>query len=464
MDRMSVSVGGWSGAFRSPGFKFFLVGALVILLLIPLGLVWLVLSERQSRALSVQAEIAADWGMAQRIHGPYLIIPYTVRIQTLQGDKTIETAQERRAIFLPDAFRVNASSKTEIRRRSIYEVTVYGADISLEGEFGRADLLQVGALPEAIRWQDAILAIGINDVSGLREGVTLQVPGASPVAFEPSIGIPNNPTNGIHARIGALIAPADSGGAPSTATAAPLAFNVKLALNGSSSLSFAPVGRTSEVRIASDWPHPSFTGGFLPADREIGSSGFTANWRVPHLARSVPQSWADIGTFQSPLDRFKGYDMGVNFFVPVDFYSLVDRAAKYGFMFLVVAFGAVFVLELMSRKRVHAVQYIFVGLAMVIFYLLLLSFSEHIGFTPAYLLASAATGGMISLYVGKALASARRGWTMLAVFLVLYSLLFLILQLEDYALLAGAIAGFVLLTATMFATLRVDWSGEEARP
>src|SRR5690606_10600592 len=130
------------------------------------------------------------------------------------------------------------------------------------------------------------------------------------------------------------------------------------------------------------------------------------------------------------------------------------------FMFLLVAFGAVFVLEVMSSKRVHAVQYIFVGIAMVMFYLLLLSIAEHLGFTPAYIIASVATGGMISLYVGKALGDARRGYIMLVVFFVLYGLLYLLLQLEDYALLAGAIAGFVLLTATMFATLRVDWSGD----
>lgn len=455
---ISSGGGGWSRMFRSPGFKFFLVGALVILLTIPLALVWLVLYDRQSRAQSVQSQIAADWGMAQRIHGPYLIVPYTVNVRTVQGDKTVETLQERRAVFLPDSFNVDGTTETEIRRRSIYDVTVYKGEIGLDGRFARPDIKQVEAEPAAIRWQDAILAIGISDVSGLREGVVLDVGSGEPIPFEPSIGIPNNLITGIHARVGRLMESPEGG--------APLSFKVKLSLNGSSSLSFAPVGRETEVRIVSDWPHPSFTGGFLPSSREISTSGFTANWNVPHLARSVPQSWADLGTFQTNLDRFAGYEMGVNFFVPVDFYSLVDRAAKYGFMFLLVAFGAVFVLEVMSSKRVHAVQYIFVGIAMVMFYLLLLSIAEHLGFTPAYIIASVATGGMISLYVGKALGDARRGYIMLVVFFVLYGLLYLLLQLEDYALLAGAIAGFVLLTATMFATLRVDWSGDapEAEP
>jgi inner membrane protein len=154
----------------------------------------------------------------------------------------------------------------------------------------------------------------------------------------------------------------------------------------------------------------------------------------------------------------------VNFYVPVDYYDLVNRAAKYGLLFLAVGFAAVLVLELTSGRRVHAVQYVFVGLAMILFYILLLGLSEHVGFTDAYLIASGATGGMLSLYVGKSLASALKGLVMLSVFLILYGLLYLILRLEDYALLAGAVASFVMLTIVMFATLRVNWSGEAADP
>ncbi len=154
----------------------------------------------------------------------------------------------------------------------------------------------------------------------------------------------------------------------------------------------------------------------------------------------------------------------MNFFVPVDIYALAERALKYGFLFVAAAFGGVFVLELLSARRVHPIQYLFAGLAMVTFYVLLLSLSEHAGFSLAYLSASAATGLMISVYVGKALRSLRRGLMMLGIFGILYGLLYLILQLEDYALLAGAIAAFVLLTATMFATLRVNWSGEDSQP
>jgi inner membrane protein len=210
--------------------------------------------------------------------------------------------------------------------------------------------------------------------------------------------------------------------------------------------------------MTSNWPHPSFSGAFLPLERSISSGGFTASWRVPHLARSVPQAWSLAA---AGIDRFRPYQFGVQLYKPVDFYNLVTRAAKYGVLFLALAFMAVFVLELVSERRVHPVQYLFVGLAMVFFYVLLLSLAEQIGFAPAYLLAAATSGGMLSLYVGKVLESRPRGLAMLAIFAVLYGLLYLILSLEDYALLAGAILGFAALTAVMFATLRVDWSGAQ---
>ena len=193
----------------------------------------------------------------------------------------------------------------------------------------------------------------------------------------------------------------------------------------------------------------------MPDERKVRADGFAASWQIPHLARSVPQSWVAEGS----LDRFGGNIFGVRFYIPLDFYNLVDRALKYGLMFLTTAFAGVFVMEMLSGKRVHGVQYLLVGVAMVFFFVMLLSFAEHIGFALSYLLASGATGGMLSVYVGKALDSLKQGLIMLALFFVIYGFLYMILQLEDYALLAGAIIGFVLLTITMFLTLRIDWSG-----
>lgn len=436
---------------RSPGFKFFFVLLLVILLMIPLGLIWFIVTEREARARAVTTDVAALWGGQQQISGPYLVVPYMVKLVTTQGDRKVEQLQERRAVFLPDSLNVNGEAKSEIRRRAIYDVTVYGARLTLEGRFASPDISLADSDIVSVRWRDAVIAVGVTDVSGLKEGATLAIDGTRQIPFEPSVGLPNNSMEGIHARISASDAPDQ--------TPAAFGFQFTLSINGSSSLQFAPVGRETRVTLASNWPHPSFAGAFLPETREIRSDGFGASWRVPHLARSVPQVWSMAAG--GSLDRFTSHAFGVNFYVPIDYYDLVNRAAKYGLMFLAVAFMAVFVLELTSGKRVHAVQYVLVGIAMILFYALLLSFAEHIGFPRAYLIASAATGGMLSLYVGYALSSMARGLIMLCVFLILYGLLYLILRLEDYALLAGTLAGFVMLTVTMFATLRVNWSGDE---
>jgi inner membrane protein len=440
---------------RSPGFKFFLVAGLILLLSIPLALVWFLVSEREGRSAAVTAEVAQLFGGQQQIIGPLLVVPYTVRVTRVQNDKTIEGTEDRYAVFLPDDFTASGEAKSEIRRRAIYDVTLYTARLKISERFPAPDIRLVDTDAANVRWRDAFLSLALSDVSGLKEASAIRIAGNRTIGFEPSIGLPNNTTPGLHARLFPVDATVDQ-------PPAAFDFETELAFNGSSSLTIAPIGRESRISLSSDWPHPSFSGAFLPDEREITEEGFSASWRVPHLARSIPQAWRAAATQPYIHNELYPATSGVNFFVPVDYYSLVNRSAKYGLMFLAVAFFGVLVLELTSGRRVHAVQYVFVGVAMILFYILLLSFSEHIGFTSAYLIASAATAGMVSLYVGRSLQSAARGFIMLMVFLILYGLLYLILRLEDYALLAGAVAGFVMLTVTMFATLRVNWSGEAA--
>ncbi len=440
---------------RSPGFKFFLVAVLILILSIPLALVWFVISDREGRFQSVKAEVARTFGAEQQLIGPLLIVPYSVRVTRIQDDKTIEDVQERHAVFLPDDFSAEGEANSEIRRRSIYDVTLYNARMKLSGRFPSPDIRLVDPDAVDIRWRDAFLSLAISDVSGLKETASLKIDGRR-VEFEPSTGIANSGMSGLHARI----YPIDSF---IRETPGAFSFETELVFNGSSVLTIAPIGRETRIALSSDWPHPSFSGAFLPDTREVRKDGFTATWRVPHLARSVPQAWRVASPQSQSIHHTLWSTLsGVDFYIPIDYYNLVDRAAKYGLMFLAVAFFGVLMLELTSNRRVHAVQYVFVGVAMILFYVLLLSLSEHIGFTLAYVAASSATGGMLSLYVGKALQSATKGFIMLIIFLILYSLLYLILRLEDYALLTGAIAGFIMLTVTMFATLRVNWSGEAA--
>ncbi|HEX2840340.1 cell envelope integrity protein CreD [Hyphomicrobium sp.] len=436
---------------RSPAFKFFLIAFLILLLLIPLLIVGGLVSEREGRSREVMGEVARTWGGAQYLAGPFIVVPYLVRIESKEGDKVIQQTQERRAVFLPEELTVKGNGKSNVLHRSIFDVNVYTASLAIDGSFAVPDIAEVDPNAVSVRWRDAIFVLALSDVGGLKEAATLKINERETLPFSPSVGVPGSYTNGMHTKLS---------GAPSVieGDTAPKAFrfHADLVFTGSTSLSFAPAARETRIEMASDWPHPSFTGAFLPVDREVRPDGFSAKWRVPHLARSVPNAWmlSDGG-----LERFSAHQFGVTFYQPVDFYDLVMRAVKYGVLFLAVGFMGVFVLELLSGKRVHPVQYLFVGIAMVFFYVLLLSLAEHLGFAKAYAIASAATGGMLALYVGKALASSRSGLIMAALFVLLYGFLYFILRLEDYALLAGALLGFAALTAVMFTTLHIDWSG-----
>lgn len=454
------NIGGSFARFvRSPGFKFFLICALVLALLIPMLFVWLLVEEREQRAQGVRQDVAREWGGRQFINGPVLIVPYTVLSVTGQGDKRVENLQERRAIFLPQTLNISGKATTKVLHRAIYDVAVYTGILDFKGRFDAPDLAEVAPDAHSVRWRDAVLALAISDVSGLKMAAPLRIGEGIKLPFEPSLGVPDARIAGIHARLASATGLFDEA---ATSPTAPKAFDFSfgLTLNGSSELTFAPVARETIVALSSDWPDPSFTGAFLPTDRVLNPAMFSVRWQVPNLARSVPQAWS---LADQSLARMAPYQFGVRFLIPIDFYSLVTRAAKYAMMFLATAFMAVFLLELRSSREVHAVQYVFVGLAMVFFYVLLLSLAEHIGFLWAYVAAAGATGGMLSLYVARAQASTIKGLIMLALFLVLYGLLYLILQLEDYALLAGAIAGFLMLTVVMFSTLKVDWSGRDRK-
>jgi inner membrane protein len=442
---------------RSPAFKLVLIGVIIFILTIPQLMVWTLVEERAGRAESARIEVAGSWGRDQQLRGPYLIIPYVERVTDTVDGKPVVREVERQAAFLPAQLDISGKVRSKRLHRSIYDITVYNAELALSGRFAPPDFQLIAPNVASVRWKDAILVVGLTNLSGIKQSASLLIDGNRHLSFEPSLGAAGNELTGIHARLYATNAKVDSQPA--------FTFATTLGFAGSGSLRFAPAGRETNVKLDSDWPHPSFQGAFLPDNRDVSATGFAADWHVPHLARSVPQSWVTnvysnvYGAPGQPLDQFGSSLFGVDFFIPLDYYDLVNRGLKYGLIFLVTAFGAVFVIELLSGRRVHGVQYLLVGVAMVFFYVLLLSLAEHIGFTPAYLVSAAATGGMLALYVGKILGSRQQGYVMLAVFLVIYGFLYMILRLEDYALLAGALLGFALLTALMFLTLRVDWSG-----
>ena len=434
---------------HSPAVKLFAIGALILVLLIPITMVWVLLGERRSRADDVTAEVSQSWGDAQRLAGPVLVVPYRYASEVHEGDQTREVVNRAYAVFLPDALEIAGAAKSEALRRSIFTVPVYRADLTLKGRFGPADpadLLPPRAEP---LWSEAWLAVGVSDVRAFKENVLLAMPGREDkLPFQPTMGFSSDTLSGIHV------------GLPQGAAQAGFPFEIHFVLNGSSRLTILPFGGETKLSLSSDWPHPSFTGPILPDERHITAKGFEARWTVPNLARSIPQR------FTLTDQGFSGFErqaFGVEFFQSVDFYQLVARSLKYAILFIGVVFAAAFLLELLSERRLHLVQYLFIGFAQAVFYLLLLSLSEHLGFEAAYCAAAAATILLVAVYASLILASLLRGFVMFSVLLLVYGLLYLLLRLEDYALLVGSLAVFAFLAATMFLTLNVDWSSGRRR-
>lgn len=430
--------GSWS---RSPILKAGLVGALVALLLIPLGMVMALVHERQGTRASAEREVSEKWGSRQCVGGPVLLVPYVVRTTDSNGRTHVATSH---ATLLPRRLAIEGELTPEIRYRGIYEVPLYAARLDFEGAFALDEVLDLG-IPEAdLRWTDAVLSVGIPDPRGIRRSPTLQW-GDVELAFEPGAGTGSLFPSGIHAPVGEIL-----GGSREPSRS----FHFELGLNGSRELTFLPVGEDTRVRLGSSWPDPSFTGAFLPERRSITASGFTAEWQLFYLGRSYPQRWK-AGEVDANVVNASA--AGVDLLLPVDAYQKSLRSAKYGILFLVLTFGTYFLFEVLGRLRIHPFQYLLIGLALVLFYALLLSLSEHLGFDRAYSIAATGTVALIVGYSGFILGGAGRVAEIGALLGSLYLYLYVLLQLEDYALVLGALGLFFILGAVMWITRRVDW-------
>jgi inner membrane protein len=422
--------------------RLLFTGLLVLLLMIPLALVGNLVYERQARQQTVAAEVEESWGRPQTIAGPVLTVPYRVQ---WKDDKGRVNTEIHHAHFLPEDLLAEGEIVPEIRYRGIYEVALYRVNLKISGTFRQPDLKELKIPADDILWEDSFIAIGMSDPRGIREeregpallwndGKTELLAGGGSKLLE----------HGIHARLSSLNKPQNE---------QPHRFQFTVSLNGSENLMFVPVGKKTEVRLFSAWENPSFTGDFLPSSHEITPQGFKSLWQVSYLARSFPQKWQN-NAYAAP---FGATVFGVNLLIPVDFYAKSERAVKYGILFIVLTFMTFFLFETLNPLCLHPMQYLLVGVALCLFYLLLLSLSEHIGFTLAYLIAGAATIALISGYASAMLRSQRRGLFILAALTVLYFYLYILLHQQDYALLLGSLGLFLILAGVMYITRHVDW-------
>lgn len=436
---------------RSAGFRFFTVGLLALLMFVPLFFAGEIVGSRADYSDQTIREVGREWGGEQVISGPQLRVPVegpvtrneqievtnpeTGAIEYRTVERT-ETGAKAPIYLLPNTFTADVTTETEIRSRGIFNVPVFTAEAEIGARFTIPDLANQLSEGDRILWDRATLEVGISANNALRGETVLLVDGkTSPL--EPS---QRNNYGTIYSAVGDPRENTD--------------YALSLRFNGAERLFFAPVGRSSQVTLASDWPHPSFTGAFLPDSSEISAAGFTARWSIPHLARALPQiSRADVD------GEARYLSFGVRYFQPNDFYQKAYRAARYGILFIALTFLTVLLIENRQEKPAHPVQYILIGLAQSTFVLLMVAYAEQIGFGPAYLLSSGATIALLTMYGAVGLGLGRRTLVLCLTLVLLYGVLYLILQSADYALLAGSTLAFLALAGTMYATRNEDWYG-----
>ena len=424
---------------NSYSVKMIIVSGLAILLLIPSFLIQDVIRERISLSEKVKSELYAQWGGKQVVAGPVLNVPFSV---TEPGENNqVPNIRKGVAHFLPETLKTDGTLYPETRKRGIYKVVVYEGELKLKGTFAQPDVSQLDLPNAQYNWDAAYFTIGVSDMRGIKNLPELVINGQK-CKVEPGVSDTDLFESGITVK------------ADSVDLKQPMNFEIELVLNGSEDLSVEALGKTSEVVMKSDWADPGFTGGFLPANRQVTAKGFTADWLVTHLNRNFPQQWID--------NKYNTHDakLGVELLIPVDHYQKSMRSAKYAILFIALNFIVFIFIELKSNARIHPFQYSLVAFALLMFYALLTSIGEQTGFNWAYLISALAVTLLISWYAFTILRDGRLVAWVTLLQTGLYLFLFTILQLQDYALLAGSIGLFIILAIIMKASQQIKWYSE----
>ncbi len=455
--------------------RYAVIGAIALALLIPLAWVDDIIRERHDNYQSVLNEISSLWGEEQTLVGPLLTIPYQEQYEVSNSDGKIRlVTRQHTAVLLPQQLKIHGDIQPSYRERGLYRSLVYKVDIDVEGDFSGVHsaikkLSQRGKLHK-ILWHKARLSVGVTDPKGIVDAQQIHWGNMSfPLApgIEIDDTISQGGSQGFHADIGSALADSSNAQITSKITAGiaaeattgtsinkdkSLPFSFKLTLNGSEGFRATALAARTELVLQSSWPHPSFYGDVLPANSVIDEhDGFEANWSIPLLVRSVPQSW----TLGSQPQDLLALTAGVRLFEPVTLYTAATRASKYGLLFIGLTFLALLLIEVTRGQRANALQYALVGLSLALFYLLLIALAEHTGFGMAYLAASLLVMVMIGGYSAAVLQKRLVALMIAAILGVLYGVLYLILQAEDYALLAGTLLLTVALAITMYATRKL---------
>lgn len=416
------------------------IGLVAIVLLIPKMMILGLIQEREQTAKSAQHEVMAKWSLEQDIRGPLLTIPYIKHVIDSDGKEVRE--EIHLAHFLPDSLNIAGSLEPQKLHRSIYQSVVYQTSLKITGNFSHPNLAQLKVATNDVQWDKATLSLAISDLRGIDDLVNLGWNGNT-YPFSPGMDNKLLGNNGISISL------------PQEAAADfPANFNIDLKLKGSDALKFAPLGETTTLKLHSNWNDPGFIGNFLPDQREVSQEGFKASWKILNYNRNFPQEWKD--------NEFKvtNADFGVQLITVADHYQKSYRSAKYGILIILFVFLSFFLNEIITKQRIHPFQYILVGFSILIFYLLLLSISEQLGFNLAYLIASFSVLGLVFAYSRTFLKTWLNSLFLSSILAFSMAFIFVLMQLESYALLVGSIGLFCVLALTMFFTRKINWYSE----
>jgi inner membrane protein len=414
--------------------KAIIIGILTLIMLIPSSMIEELISERQRLSDQVIFDLNNEWSLDQTVTGPILAIPYEYSYKENKKNYT----EEHSFYVLPENLTINGKLFPEIKHRGIYNSILYTSNLQIFGNFPKPDFGEVQHTK--IKWDQAYIMIGLSDLRGIRNNVKLKINNmsfpAEPDGIDESIikqGLSITPKN-------AAVFESDSN----------INFSCAINLNGSTSINFIPTGKTTHVNISGKWDSPKFIGAFSP-DHTIDKNGFSAKWQVLHYNRNLPQTFVD----KSP--EFNSSSFGVNLLETVGLYQKNMRSAKYALMFIALTFVVFFFVEILSKKKIHPIQYLLVAIALILFYSLLLSISEQINFDFAYLIASLSTIALITSYTYSIFKNKGKTIVMGGILSSLYIFLYVILQLEDLALLFGSLGLFVVLGIIMYLSRRIEW-------
>lgn len=413
--------------------KALIIGVVALALMIPAYFVNGIVQEREARQKEAVFEVSSKWAGQQNVTGPVLVLPYA---ETVSGQNGGTVTLRKLAYILPEELRVDATLDPQEKSRGIYKVMLYSSKMDMTAKFAPIPFSSLRIAPQQVLWNEAYVALSIGDAKGLGEALRIKwndtLLTLNPVRLD----------NGVMQE--AFTAPVQ------VSEGASFSFSATMNLRGSGQYYFTPVGRETTVNLTSTWPDPAFNGNQLP-EHDISDKGFTAKWKSLSHNRNFPQAWKDA-SYHLGESSF-----GVNLYIPVNGYQKTMRSVKYAILCILLTFAAFFLIENVNKKSVHPFQYALIGVALILFYTLLLSISEYTGFNTAYIISSVATIGLIGWYVRGILSSGKLSSLLSVVLVLMYSYIFSLLQLQDYSLLLGSVGLFLTLAVIMYYTRKISW-------